>query len=268
MYRRAMASFADISRGWTIQRRVIGALLMREVLTRFGRHNIGFLWLFVEPMLFTIGITALWYLAGANHGSSLPIIAFALTGYSSVLLWRNMPARCIQAIEPNRGLLAHRRVKVIDLFITRIVLEAAGATISLLVLSLFYISAGLLDPPEDVLMVIVAWFLLAWFGAALAIFVGAIAFFSEVVDKIWHPFSYILFPLSGSGFLVSVLPPAAREVIMFVPMVHGIEMLREGYFGSQVVSYYNPWYIISFSSILTLLGLFILRRVAREVTTG
>ena len=30
-----------------VQRRVIGALFMREALTRYGRHNIGFLWLFV-----------------------------------------------------------------------------------------------------------------------------------------------------------------------------------------------------------------------------
>ena len=27
-----------------IQKRVIGALLMREIITRYGRNNIGFLW--------------------------------------------------------------------------------------------------------------------------------------------------------------------------------------------------------------------------------
>lgn len=268
MYRQALASWTDISRGWAIQRRVIGALLMREVLTRFGRHNIGFLWLFVEPMLFTLGITALWYFAGANHGSSLPIVAFALTGYSSVLLWRNMPARCAQAIEPNRALLVHRRVRVLDLFLTRILLEAAGASISFLFLSIAYIAVGALDPPEDVLEVIAAWLLLAWFGGALALFIGTLAFFSELVDKIWHPFSYILFPLSGSGFLVSVLPPQGREAVMYVPMVHGVEMLREGYFGSKVVSYYDPWYIIGFSAVLTIVGLLLLRRVTREVVPG
>lgn len=268
MFSRAKESWVDIARGWAIQRRVIGALLMREVLTRFGRHNIGFLWLFVEPMLFTLGITALWYVAGANHGSSLPIVAFALTGYSSVLLWRNMPARCAQAIEPNRALLVHRRVRVIDLFLTRILLEGAGASISFLILSIAYISFGALDPPEDVLEVIAAWLLLAWFGCSLALFVGGLAFFSELVDKIWHPLSYILFPLSGSGFLVSVLPPAGREAVLYVPMVHGIEMLREGYFGSKVVSYYDPSYIINFSAVLTIAGLLLLRRVSQEVIPG
>ncbi len=92
---------------------MIGALLMREILTRYGRHNIGFLWLFVEPMLFTLGVTALWTATRAVHGSDLPIVAFAITGYSSVLLWRNMPFRCIGAIEPNLSLMYHRNVRPI-----------------------------------------------------------------------------------------------------------------------------------------------------------
>mgnify|MGYP003287754068 CR=1 FL=1 len=32
---------------------------------------------------------------------NFPIAAFALSGYSTVLLWRNMPTRCISAVEPN-----------------------------------------------------------------------------------------------------------------------------------------------------------------------
>ncbi len=71
-----------------IQLRVIGALLMREIVTRYGRDNLGFLWLFVEPMMFTLGVTALWAGTGLRH-SSLPIVAFAVTGYSAV--WRSRP---------------------------------------------------------------------------------------------------------------------------------------------------------------------------------
>ena len=123
-----MEGTTSLRKSWAIQRRVIGALFMREVLTRYGRHNIGFLWLFVEPMMFTLGVTALWTLAGASHGSNLPIVAFALTGYSSVLLWRNMPARCIGSIGPNLALMYHRNVKVVDIFAARLLLEAAGVT--------------------------------------------------------------------------------------------------------------------------------------------
>src|SRR3954468_3184908 len=104
----SMGEGAGVAECWRVQQRVIHALLMREILTRYGRHNIGFLWLFVEPMIFTTGVTILWSLTKSVHGSTLPIVAFALTGYSSVLLWRNMPARCIGAIEPNLSLMYHR----------------------------------------------------------------------------------------------------------------------------------------------------------------
>jgi ABC-type polysaccharide/polyol phosphate export permease len=255
----------SLARSWAIQRRVIFALLMREVLTRFGRHNIGFLWLFVEPMLFTLGVTTLWTVSGANHGSNLPIVAFALTGYSSVLLWRNMPTRAIGAITPNLALMYHRNVRVIDVFAARLLLEAAGATISFAILSTLFISIGWVKPPEDFLKVIAAWLMLAWFGASLATFLGAISERSEIIDKLWHPAAYLLFPLSGAAFLVNSLPPLAQKYILLLPMVHGVEMLREGYFGSTVHAHYDLGYMILWCSALSLLGLAQTRIISKTV---
>jgi len=253
-------------RSWAIQRRVIGALLMREVLTRYGRHNIGFLWMFVEPMLFTLGVTALWTLANAQHGSNLPIVAFAVTGYSSVLLWRNMPGRCIAAVGPNLALMYHRHVKVDDIFASRLLLEAAGATMSFVTLSIIFISIGWMSPPEDPLKVVAAWLMLAWFGASLAILLGSWSEQTEIIEKIWHPASYISFPLSGAAFLVDALPPAAQDFILWVPMVHGVEMLREGYFGSAIRAHYDIGYMALWCTGLSLLGLAKLRVVSRQVT--
>ena len=255
----------SLARSWAVQRRVIGALLLREILTRYGRHNIGFLWLFVEPMLFTLGVTALWTVVGASHGSSLPIVAFALTGYSSVLLWRNMPARCIAAIEPNLSLLYHRNVKIIDIYYARLALEVMGATISFVVLAAFFISIEWLKPPEDVLKLVAGWAMLSWFGAALAIFVGSLAYDNEMVDKIWQPSSYLLFPLSGAAFLVDALPKAAQQFVLYLPMVHGVELLREGYFGSVITAHYDVGYLASWSAILTLLGLIRVRALGKLV---
>jgi ABC-type polysaccharide/polyol phosphate export permease len=256
---------SSLRASWAIQRRVIGALLMREVLTRFGRHNIGFLWLFVEPMMFTLGVTALWTLSGASHGSNLPIVAFAITGYSSVLLWRNMPARCIGSITPNLALMYHRHVKVIDIFAARLLLEAGGATISFLVLALFFSSIGLISPPEDIGKVLFAWFMTAWFGLSLAILMGALSESSEVIEKLWHPASYLLFPLSGAAFMVDALPTAAQDFVLLLPMVHGVELLREGYFGSTFKAHYSMAYMAVWCAALTILGLAKTRQISRTV---
>lgn len=257
---------AMLGRSAAVQGRVIYALLMREILTRYGRHNIGFLWLFAEPMLFTTGVTILWTVAGAAHGSSLPIVAFALTGYSSVLLWRNMPARCIGAIEPNLALMYHRNVRTLDIFIARLVLEAGGATISFMTLSLFYIYIGWLDPPEDVLVVIEGWLLIAWFGGGLAMLLGALAERSELVERLWHPASYITFPLSGAAFMVDALPASAQKYILYIPMVSGVEIVREGYFGNKVHAHYDLPYLVGCCVALTLLALAQVAIVNRGIT--
>ena len=254
----------SLGRSFRIQVRVIWALVMREILTRYGRHNIGFLWLFVEPMLFTIGVTTLWTLAGLHHGSNLPITAFALTGYSTVLLWRNMPNRCVGAVTPNSALMYHRNVRVIDIFVSRVALEAIGATISFVTLSMLFIFLGWMDPPEDALQVLQAWLLTAWFGAAFAILLGAWSERSEIVEKLWHPAADLLVPLSGAADLVDALPKEAQNAVLWLPMVHGTEMLREGYFGSKIVAHYDLSYMVSVNMALTIFALALERIVSRE----
>lgn len=255
--------FDGLGEAWRIQRRVVWALVLREMMTRYGRHNIGFLWLFAEPMLFTLGVTALWTASKSVHGSDLPIVAFAITGYSSVLLWRNMPARCIGAIAPNLSLLYHRNVRPIDIYLARLILEASGVTMSFVFLVTFFNFIGWLELPENVLQVAGGWCMLAWFGFAMALFLGSLSETSETVEKLWHPTAYILFPLSGAAFLVNALPEAAQKVVLFLPMVHGIEYLREGYFGSQMIAHYDMAYMALWNVILTLLGLAQTRKISR-----
>ncbi len=256
----------SFTRSLSIQLRVIGALLMREVITRYGRHNIGFFWLFVEPMIFTLGITALWTAVQSSHNVRLPIVAFAVTGYSSVLLWRNMPNRLVGAIGPNLALMYHRNVKVFDVYAARLALEALGASISFSVLTLCFIAMGWMQWPEDIGKVLLGWFMLAWFGAALAILVGAISERTDIVEKVWAPITYLTFPLSGAAYMVDWLPAAAQKAVLYLPMVHGVELLREGYFGSAVRAHYDIAYMASACLFLTFFGLMQERHISRRLS--
>jgi ABC-type polysaccharide/polyol phosphate export permease len=87
-----------------------------------------------------------------------------------------------------------------------------------------------------------------------------------VVDKLWHPAAYLLFPLSGAGFIVDALPARAQEAILFLPMVHGVELLREGYFGQAFKAHYDVPYMVMWCVGLTLLGLARTRDIGRTVT--
>ena len=137
------------------QWQVLHALFLRELITRFGRDNLGVLWLVGEPMIFTLGVATLWSAAGLTHGGTgIPIVAFAVTGYSSVLMWRNSTSQCSGGISANRPLLYHRRVKVIDVYFARIALEVIGATGSFIVLSTFFTYIGWMPMPDNLMLVL------------------------------------------------------------------------------------------------------------------
>lgn len=256
---------ASLVRSLAIQLRVIRALMLRELITRFGRENIGVLWLFGEPMIFTLAVSALWRAAGMHHGSAMPIEAFAITGYSSVLMWRNTASRCNSALHQNQNLLYHRNVRVMDVFFTRILLEMAGASASFILLALVFIGAEQIAPPVDLLKVLGGWFMLAWFGAGLGLTLGTATAYSELVDRFWHPTSYVLFPLSGATFMVDWMPAKAQEYILLLPMVHGVEYMREGYFGNVVATHHDLAYMAVVNLGLTFTGLALMRGAARHL---
>lgn len=259
----------SLRHSFAIVRRVIVAVLLREVLTRFGRRNLGFLWLFMEPVIFALVMAAMWASVrdvADYHGVS--IVAFAITGYSSILLWRNMANRCSKAIERNSALLYHRNVKVLDIFAARILLELVGATTALLVLLLCLGLLNIIEPPRDLLMMLAGWCLLAWIGTGLAALLGALSALYPLVEKLWRPVSYLFMPLSGTFFMVEWLPPSSREVVLWIPMVHGVEILRGGYFGPSVNVHYDLGYVLPFCLGLTLISLAWVRVAARRLLPG
>jgi capsular polysaccharide transport system permease protein len=267
-----MSVFAECSRelrgirnSLVIQGRVLNALLMREIITRYGRSNIGFLWLFLEPMLFTLAITLVWSITRGAHGMQIPIVAFALTGYSSMMLWRNASNRCIQALQPNQALMYHRNVRALDVLLARIFLEVSASTASCFLLSVLFIAVGLMEIPSNFSRAIGGWFLLTWFGLSLGIFIGALSERSELVTRMWRVLVYLLFPLSGVGFLVDWMPSPVQKLLGWVPMVNGLEMFRAGYFGAAQRFYYSPGYLMLANLVLMMMGMALLRGAENRV---
>ena len=256
---------SSLRKSFRIQLRVLHALLIREMLTRYGRSNLGFLWLFVEPMLFTIVITGVWTATKNVHGSDLPIVAFALTGYSSLLMWRNMPGRCIRAISGNKSLLFHRIVQPLDVYTARISLEFVGTSASFVILGIGFWAFDWLLPPEDALQVLAGWLMLGWFGAGLALVLGSLSERTDLVERIWPPLSYLMFPFSGAAFLADTLPEKMRDILLYLPMLNCSEFIREGYFGSKITAHYDMQYVAIFNLALTFFGLGLVR--AANTTT-
>jgi len=252
----------SLRESFAIQCRVIRAVILREMITMFGRHGLGFAWIFVMPMILTVGITLAWSLRGVSEGGAeIPIAAFALTGYSTLILYRNMPSTAAAAVKMNVSLLYHRHVRVIDLFLARIILQISAITFSLVTLTIVFTWIGLMPPPIDPLKALNGWVATAFFGIGMGFFIGAIATKHEWVDHIWHPISYILGGIAGAALLMQSVPPKFRNMLLWFPLVHGSECLRDGYFGNKFTPYYDLSYEYLVSVILIFLGLLQMRTI-------
>ena len=213
----------------------------------------------------TVLIVLMWKFARANHFSSLNIVAFTLTGYPMVMMWRNASNRAIGAISSNQSLLYHRNVRVLDTLISRMLLEISGATIAQISIMMVMILIGWMPAPDDIFYMLLAWLLMAMFAFGLGMVICAIAYRFEAVGKIWGTLSFVMMPLSGAFFFVHSLPQQAQQVMLKLPMIHGTEMFRYGYFGASVTTHESPMYLLLCNLVLLWLGLAMIKQVSKGV---
>jgi capsular polysaccharide transport system permease protein len=246
--------------GLTRQMRVIGALIMREIHTRYGRENIGFLWVFVEPILFVggiVGIRGLFETGIVSGGVSFQEVMF--TGYPPLVMWRSAVLRNSKSLRINAALLFHRQVQPLDIVMSRILLESASTIFAYSACYLIMDVLGFVHLPYDWPWFILGWGFHFWYAVASGILIAGISEMTEVVDRIIHVFTYLMLPMSGMFYLVSWLPPTWRELALYLPSVNAYEILRYGYFGPRIHFYWDMQYLVLFLLVETAVGLSLLK---------
>lgn len=257
-----MASFRT---GARIQFRVIQALLIRELATRFGRSNIGFLWIMVEPLLFAILVAIMWtYMKGpTEHGVS--VFAFVISGYIPLVLFRHAVTRSILLFSVNGALMYHRQIKIQDFIFARFMIEFLGHLMAYMFIMAFLIAFDLFPMPYDFGMLMIGWFYYSFFTLSLCFVLAPLSEISEVLEKFVPVATYLMIPFSGTFNLVSWFTPKARAVMFYSPPVHAMEMMRYGIFGNAVKPYYDYTFPVIVCMVLTLIGLILCRKVRRTL---
>jgi capsular polysaccharide transport system permease protein len=244
------------------QRRVLAALMIRETYTRFGRENLGFLWLVGEPLVFALPVLGMWSLIRAKFEHGLPMLAMAWTGYLPILLFRHTCALALRCVRVNAGLLYHRQVSVFDLVFARMLLEACSNVMALIASGFLLYLLGAIDPPKNWPLFYLGYLFHIWWAMSAGLILAGLSERSELVEKIWSPISYMYLMLSGFFYLAEWLPDNIRKwALLVVPPLHPYEMIRSGLLGDTFHAYYDIGYIASLYAVLTLIGLVLMRDV-------
>ncbi len=239
--------------------------MMRELGTRYGRDNAGFLWLIGEPLLFCVGVLFLWGLIRPHYDHGIPVLPFVMTGYLPLTLLRHMVNHGLTCVKANSGLLYHRRLTVLHFFTARLSLEFIGVSLAFLVEYVVLATYGFASAPAKFSLIFGGWFLMAWVGFGLSLILGALAHMVDFIERFVGVLTYILVPVSGIFYMASWLPPKFRDALLVLPFMHCVEMIRSGVFGEFVTTYYNVGYVVAWAAGLTLLGLLLLRFVRERV---
>lgn len=245
--------------------RIVGALMMREMVTRYGREGIGFLWVAGEPLIFCFGVLIMWTILKPPYEHGIRLGAFVMTGYMSLLLLRHFIGACMGALPANMGLLYHARIKVLHIYFTRILLEFAGATMAFIIVYAVLLALGQVDLPHDYLLLYAGWSLMAYLAMGLGFIFSGLAVRYELFERLVSFLSYALIPISGSFVMVAFVPEAAQKIYLLIPFPNAVEMIRAAVFGEFVETHYNPLYALFWGTVMNLIGLLLLASARRHV---
>lgn len=257
------------ARGFTVQSQVMGALIIREMQSRFGRHNIGYLWIIGEPMLLSAVIGTLHEVA--HFGEALKGVhpyAFTLLGYNIFIIFRNVFNKGDHLLDASSHLLLHRIIKPADIIVSKAMVEIIGAICSLIILTTVGITLGIAHVPVRPLYLLMALGLMSWIGTALSILVAVYTYESHLLSRFVHPFSYFMVPLSGAFFTMSFLPEGARNIMQWNPLLAIFEIARYGQFAVASGKFLYPGYVTAVCAALTYWALLSLRGVEKRIHVG
>lgn len=263
----AGAPSSGLMRGLAVQANVVGALLMRELHTRYGRENVGYLWMVLEPLSLAVAVSLLHAAQriGQWGGGDVRPVPFAICGYCVFIIFRQIVSRAEGALEANTPLLYHRMVTVFDILFSRLLLEGAGTGSTLAILLGFSAALGIADVPARPLAMLAGAMLMMWFSFAISMLVCSWTHENRLAQRLVHPIIYILMPLSGAFYRIGWLPQPYKGWMSWFPMAQIFELVRYGEFHSANDTYVNLPYIVGWCMALTYAGLVAIKVVRRHV---
>lgn len=237
------------------QMRVIGAILLRDMRTRFGRTHFGYLLAVAWPLAHLTILTAINVLAQRVTPMGTNMTIFVGTGLLPYILCLYPSRMVTSAVTENRPLLLFPIVKSIDLILARTILAltiAANVTVAfILIVSLAGVDFWPNSPVRAVEGVLATVYLGAAFGMLNAVFVTFVPGWTVISILVM----VIMYLTSGAIISIDRLPQSIRDVLAYNPLMHCVDWLRSAYYEGYGSDLLDEMYLIQVSTCILLLAL-------------
>jgi capsular polysaccharide transport system permease protein len=238
-----------------VQGRVIHALIMRELKTRFWKNRLGYIWAIVEPVTHI----AVWFLImqviNANpFADRTRTILLLSTGMVPFLSFRNVASFMESAIVSNQSLLNFPVVRHLDLLLARFLLEAATMTIVGVVVIAGIVFLGYSEPPDDPVRLAIALGYALLLGMGFGMMNAVFTMLSDMYKRFLDVLSRLIYFCSGVMYMVETMPDEVRVWLVWNPVLHAVELFRTAYFPLYRTSAASTTYILAWALSMCLIG--------------
>ncbi|MEA2018434.1 MAG: ABC transporter permease, partial [Campylobacterota bacterium] len=252
----------------TIFKSVITALFLREIQTRFGTKSLGYFWAIFDAMLMVLVFAGLKSAISENSMPGVDFPVFLATGFLAFFLWKNIVGKSMGAFSSNTALFNYKQVKPIDTIISRFLIEvlvSSMATFVFLAIGLYF-DFDVAIENFNMVMLAVVW--LSIFGFSIGLFTAVVGTFYETFTKIVNVVMTPLLFVSALMYTVDSLPPMLREIVLYNPLVHFIEMIHGNYFSVLNTQYVDYEYMFYWTFIPLFLGLYFYTKAEKKIVSS
>ena len=245
--------------------RCISALILREMVTRYGRSPGGYAWAVLQPMGMILILAVAFSLLVRVPPLGNNFILFMATGLLVFQLYSNVSAAISKSLQYSRALLFYPAVTWIDALLARFILNIITDLLVMLLLFTVLIELAdftlILDVKQLVLSLSLAIALAFGIGSLNSVLFG----FFPIWANVWAILNRPMFFISGILFLYENMPRDIQVYLWYNPLVHIVALMRAAFYPTYDATFASPVYVLCWAVIPAFLGIMLMRRYHREI---
>ncbi len=243
-----------------LQFRVIVAIMLRDIRTRFFGHGVGYLAMIAWPLTHILILLAIFVLLGRSSPYGESMTLFFATGLVPFMAYSYMSRWTMLSLIFNRPLLVFPAIKTLDVLLARALLELLGNCCSIILLLFIFWTLDIDFMPADLVQASFALGAGMLLGAGFGIINGVIAMGFPTWGTGYGLVLVLMYMISGIYFVPDALPETVRNILSYNPSLQTVEWMRSAYYeGYSTIL--DKSYTVWFGLVTIFLGLIIERFV-------
>jgi capsular polysaccharide transport system permease protein len=242
--------------------RVLFALMVREMATKFGRSWGGYFWAIAEPLGGIVLMTIAFSLALRKPPLGTNFALFYATGIIPFFLFSGVSRAVSASITTNQGLLRYPVVRPLDAVVAKFATDFVTMFVVGVLLFGGIITYNHLPLHLNLAAAFNGLLLMGLLGLGIGTLNCVLMGFWPTWRNIWNVATKPLFILSGMFYTFESLPPQTQGILWYNPLFHAVGLMRAGFYPGYEPLYVSPLYVLGIAGTTFLLGAYLLRRHA------